>query len=88
MGEAFSIDAGDAGTIELVLAEARPFDADVGALPEGTRQPFTLRFRGPLEPVLAQQICPLDNDAIGRLEIFIVPLGRDESGTDYEAVFN
>ena len=88
VGETFAVDAGDGRSIELVLVEAKTYDADVGAPPEDNRSPFNLKFRGPLEPVLAQQICPLDNETLGRLEIFIVPLGHDESGTDYEAVFN
>jgi hypothetical protein len=53
----------------------------------GTRSPFHLIFRGPREPVLAQQTCRLENDRIGALEVFIVPIGRNGDGADYEAIF-
>ena len=45
-------------------------------------------FRGPGEPVLAQRIYPLDNQTLGRLEIFLVPIGPDDEGMRYQAVFN
>jgi hypothetical protein len=85
----FAIDAGEAGMIELELTEARAYDpAAAPAGESGARSPFQLRFRGPAEPILAQQICPLDNATLGRLEIFLVPLGPEDGGTTYEAVFN
>jgi hypothetical protein len=31
---------------------------------------------------------PLKHDAIGELDLFLVPVGQDETGTFYEAVFN
>jgi hypothetical protein len=90
VGHSFVVDDGDAaGTIELVLTEASG-SAPSAAAAEGSarqRSPFQLRFRGPAEPILAQQICPLENDTVGRLEIFLVPIDRDESGTTYEAIF-
>lgn len=47
---------------------------------------FRLEFLGPADPMLNQGIFPFE---IGseRYELFIVPLGRDESGARYEAVF-
>jgi hypothetical protein len=88
IGETFTIDAGEAGTIELELTDARTQDPSAQAVGEdGGRSPFSLRFRGPSEPVLAQQICPLENATLGRLDIFIVPIGQTAAGADYEAVF-
>ena len=49
---------------------------------------FSLFFRGPHEPLLPQQIYPLEHDQLGRLDLFIVPVKRDEGGLYYEAVFN
>lgn len=89
VGEVFAIDTGQAGTIELELTEARPYDPSAPSADEsGNRSPFQLRFRGPAEPIVAQQICPLENATLGRLEIFLVPLGQEEGGTTYEAVFS
>lgn len=88
VGETFVLDAGDAGTLELELLESRLQDPDAPAQdPSGARAPFTLVFRGPVEPVLPQQIHRLEHPSLGPLEIFIVPIGRNEAGTTYEAVF-
>ena len=88
VGDTFSLDAGEAGPIELELVAVRLHDPDAPAedVP-GSRAPFTLEFRGPLEPVLPQRIYGLEHPSFGTLEIFIVPVGRDEAGTAYEAVF-
>ena len=88
VGEVFAIHAGDAGTIELELTEAATHDPAARAADDsGRRSAFSAVFRGPVEPILAQQICRLENDSLGPLEIFIVPIGRDEAGARYEAVF-
>ncbi|HEX4736114.1 MAG TPA: hypothetical protein VH331_00980 [Allosphingosinicella sp.] len=47
---------------------------------------FRLEFRGPAEPILAQAIYPFRGGG-EELDIFIVPTGRDQDGTRYEAVF-
>ena len=49
---------------------------------------FSLFFRGPADAPLPQATYALEHDELGKLEIFIVPVGRDEQGTDYEAAFN
>jgi len=49
---------------------------------------FTLLFRGPGEPLLPQQIYPVEHDRLGRFDLFIVPVRRDARGLYYEAVFN
>ena len=88
--EPFAIDLGtDFPGLEplvLTLIKAEPIETsqDLGE----RRAPFSLVFRGPGEPVLAQRIYALDNETLGRLEIFLVPIGPDHEGTRYEAVFN
>ena len=54
---------------------------------EGGRRPFSLIFRGPAEPILSQQIYPLTHEAMGTLELFLVPVGQDKKGILYEALF-
>jgi hypothetical protein len=54
----------------------------------GRRRPFSLFFRGPRELYVPQQIVPLEHVALGKLEIFLVPVGLDSEGYRYEAVFN
>ena len=49
---------------------------------------FSLLFRGPHQPLLPQQIYPVEHDALGRFDLFIVPIQRDAHGLRYQAVFN
>jgi|SRR5579864_2959392 len=49
---------------------------------------FSLLFRGPQQPLLPQQIYPVEHDRLGRFDLFIVPVRRDAQGLYYEAVFN
>lgn len=72
------------GAFELVLVSAEARGRPVG----GGRQPFSLLFRGPRQPVLPQAIHPLVHDALGTLEIFIVPVGANADGVEYEAIFS
>lgn len=52
------------------------------------RQPFSLLFRGPSEPMLPQQMYQLENPDCGELLLFLVPVGPDEKGMLYDTVFN
>lgn len=54
----------------------------------GHRKGFSLIFTGPREPVLPQQIYSLTHPLMGRLDIFIVPIGVTADSCRYEAVFN
>lgn len=51
------------------------------------RAPFRLAFLGPADPILPQRIYRLEHDALGALDIFLVPIARDAGGTTYEAIF-
>ena len=70
----------------LVLAEATSL-AVSGVHRGPRREPFSLLFKGP-KPVLPQRIWALENETLGRLEIFLVPIGADVDGVRYEAIFN
>ncbi len=76
----------DDSVLELQLVQVDPVES-VGAPPD-LRRPFSLIFRGPLEPVLPQRLYPIDNERMGALDIFLVPIGRDAQGMRYEAVFS
>lgn len=66
--------------VVLVLAE-------VAGGPSSPRQEaWSATFRGPAG--LPQQIYRLAHRALGEFEIFLVPVGQDERGGIYEAVFN
>ena len=88
VGETFTLKAADL-ELPLTLTQAQPYHADAPPRdPDGRRNPFSLAFRGPPDPVLAQAIYHLEHDRLGALEIFIVATGRDAEGTDYHVVFN
>jgi len=68
--------------VELSLVE-------VSELKESKRQArFAVLFRGPLEVPLAQGSYVVELEETGRFDLFLVPVGRDEQGYSYEAVFN
>ncbi len=49
---------------------------------------FSLIFRGPLNLPLRQRTYSMKHYALGNLEMFLVPVGKDGGGRYYEAVFN
>ncbi|WP_428152136.1 DUF6916 family protein [Brevundimonas sp.] len=63
---------------------------EVAPLPHGggLRQPFSLIFRGASAVVLPQKLYALSNATLGKLSVFLVPIGRDNAGVLYQAVFN
>ena len=84
LGSPFELDYGAGAPLKLELVEATAAkQSSVGS----RRTPFSLLFRGPRQPVLPQKIYPLEHDRLGRLEIFLVPLGPEGAGMCYEAVF-
>ena len=86
-GEVFKLSVGGDDTsareIELTLTDVR----GVGLRGKAPREQFSLHFDGPYEPLLPQGIYHLENEELGALDIFLVPVARDEDGVTYEAVF-
>jgi len=83
-GETFLIRFTD-GVVELRLDEVQGSSertARVG------REPFSLLFHGPLRPILPQRTYTLENEAMGSLDIFLVPLGPERGEMQYQAVFS
>lgn len=80
-GATFRLRWGDV-EVPLVLEEV----TSLGKRP-GHRDPFSLVFRGPGHGVYPQQMHHLANEAFGEAEIFLVPVGADQQGVLYEAVF-
>jgi hypothetical protein len=78
-----------ADSIELELAEVTPRRLVTAPGPSrAAYESFALRFIGPADHLLVQRIYQFELAALGRFEIFIVPVGRDEGGFQYEAAFN
>src|SRR5256885_1176645 len=80
LGSPFQLDYGADAPLVLKLVEVTAGkQASVGF----RRTPFSLLFRGPRQPVLPQRTYPLEHARLGRLEIFIVPLGPEGEGMQY-----
>jgi hypothetical protein len=80
-GDRFRVAPGDSPEFEVELIQVAE-----GAAGESRTQ-FALLFRGGPDSPLGQRIYRLDHDQLGELDLFLVPLGRDEVGQRYEAVF-
>ena len=88
VGEEFEVRLPGAGPVTLRLVDARESEEPGGRGPEGQpRRQFTLHLRGPEDPVLPQATYGLHHPALGGLDLFLVPVGRDGDGTTYEAAF-
>jgi hypothetical protein len=85
VGDHFVLRPAEAGAdpLELVLVEA----TELAHGQRRPRTPFSLVFRGPAQPVIPQSIHRLEHPALGALDVFLVPIGRDAQGTRYQAIF-
>lgn len=83
VGQTFTVGGEGGGTVELLLVEATA--KEMG--PQAPRPGFSLLFYGPADPLLSQATYRFEHDSLGPMAIFIVPLGRDEHGSVYEAFF-
>jgi hypothetical protein len=72
----------DAGGDELTLIQV----SELRASPR--QETFSLLFRGAADRALPQATWKVGHAALGELDIFLVPVGHDERGRYYEAVFN
>jgi hypothetical protein len=85
LNETFRLEAG-ASHLDVELTEAEAAGEPRPGLPR--EQAFSLVFTGPPEPVLPQALYRLEHPEMGRLDIFLVPIGAGPEGVQYEAVFN
>jgi len=85
LNETFVVGLGDA-SVEMTLVQATKGRPQTY---EGLRkEPFSLLFKCAKPVILPQKIYPFQNVSFGRLDIFIVPVGREKDGIVYQAVFN
>jgi len=68
--------------VEMTLIDV----AENGSSPQV--ESFTLSFQAPPGAPVRQGSYPVAHDALGEFELFVVPVGRDGRGVQYEAVFN
>jgi hypothetical protein len=89
LNQNFSITADSGEQLEAELSQVTVLEThQAAASQEKRRQPFSVVFTGPTEPVLPQGICLIMHEKLEPLSLFIVPIGPDEKGMRYEAIFN
>ena len=77
----FRVRQEEAGAVELQLIEVND-----KSIPR--QEMFSLIFQGPNQAFLPQRLYSIEHDQIGVFDLFLVPIGQDENGYRYEAVFN
>ncbi|NJN46239.1 MAG: hypothetical protein HC808_06905 [Candidatus Competibacteraceae bacterium] len=83
LNRTFRLDSGKEQPFEVRLVEVH----SLGNARNEQREPFSLLFQAPQEPLLDQGIYTLHNSKLGTMELFLVPLGPKGDGLCYEAVF-
>lgn len=83
--ETFDLAMGES-SMSVTLVEVQPLPPH--AFPGMGRSPFSLVFRSGSPVLLPQKVYRLKNAALGEVDMFLVPVGRDVSGVLYQAVFN
>ena len=78
----FRIPLQPSGAVELEMVEV------VSTLSTPRQEQFSVYFLGPPNIYLQQMIYRMEHDALGQLDLFIVPVGLRPEGYQYEAVFN
>ena len=96
LGETFQLQIEPAIVIPVELMEVTPLPARSGSVPwekesdqKLRRTPFSVVFRGPLDPALIQRMYDIQHHEMGTIKgMFLVPIGIDENGRYYESIFN
>jgi hypothetical protein len=78
LGDRFRIAPEGAPAFEIELVEVTEIPREPGG-----RMPFSLVFEGGPDPPLPQAIYRVEHEALGELNVFLVPIANDR----YEAVF-
>jgi len=73
--------------IELELVEVKSYVNKDSPTEQKGMERFSIHFRGP-DIYLPQGIYSITHERMGDLELFLVPIAREELGFRYEAVFN
>lgn len=72
--------------VELKLVEVKGYPSK--AEEHGGMERFSVFFTGPKDFRLPQSLYQLEHAAMGKLDIFLVPIAEDDQRFRYEAVFN
>ncbi len=96
--QTFQVTVSEGHVITFELIEVKPLSpsAPLSAQSWGRasevpirQEPFSLIFRGPLNPLLPQKLYRLEHPELGPIEgLFFVPLDTDSRGVYYESIVN
>jgi len=81
-GSKFTMDCGNTGAVELTLDSVN----DLGSSARHIQ--FSMIFSGPQNSPLKQGIYRLEHGKLGTLNLFLVPIGKDQNRVQYEAIVN
>lgn len=84
----FVLRTGQDDLVELFLIETEKLTDHAAGKMAARREPFSLIFRGAKGVALPQRTHSVEHEALGVMDIFLVPIAPDATGPRYEAVFN
>ncbi len=85
LNDVFRVETSE-GVVEIELSEVELNPA--GSSDDSVRKPFTLIFRGPKTPLLAEAVQVLGHDDLGSVEIYLIPILSTGEQQSYQAIFN
>lgn len=85
IGQLFRLEMAGNATEEVELIEAKALPARGGA---PRQDPFSLVFRARADSSPSQGMARVAHEALGSVELFLVPIGKDEQGLYFQAIFN
>ncbi|MBI5930061.1 MAG: hypothetical protein HY862_12185 [Chloroflexi bacterium] len=88
LNQEFQVHYKEGASLLVVLDKVTELNAN-RSLP-GHRRAFSILFRAAPDAtvILHQHIFKIEHPQVGTYDIFIVPVGMDENGRYYEAIFN
>lgn len=81
----FQLQIGDEEYLDLNLVEIKSIKSEI--IPNGQAEPFSLLFQSTDQRVFEQNTFLMKSDSTDDIFLFLVPIGANEQGTQYEAIF-
>ena len=86
VGTDFAVTVAEGKALTLRLASAASLSGG-GGMPHGfTREPFSLVFHGPRQPILPQRTYPISHPGLGAFDLYIEPIRPEPDRACYEAI--
>jgi hypothetical protein len=87
INETFRLKLEGSESLEVELIQVTELDTEIHNDENRKRRPFSIVFRGPAGKYLPQSIYALEHELMGKLDVFLVPIGSDKEGMRFEAIF-